>query len=142
MSILEIIIINMKKTDYPGVFIRVKAATIDSIVIILLMVVTTDIFSSFENVPNYARMIAFTFIFLLYDPLMVSIFGSTIGHRMSKIKVQRDDTGKRINLIMAILRFLIKAFLGWISFFTVSTNNDRKAIHDMIAKSIVVYDND
>jgi len=132
----------MNKTDYPGVFIRVKAATIDSIVIILFMVVTTDIFSRFENVPDYARMIAFIFIFLLYEPLMVSFFGSTIGHRMSKIKVQRDDNGKRINIAMAIFRFSIKALLGWISLFSVSMNNDRKAIHDIAAKSIVVYDND
>lgn len=132
----------MNKTDYPGVFIRVKAATIDSIVIILFMVVTTDIFSRFENVPDYARMIAFIFIFLLYEPLMVSFFGSTIGHRMSKIKVQRDDNGKRINIVMAIFRFSIKALLGWISLFSVSMNNDRKAIHDIAAKSIVVYDND
>jgi len=130
----------MKKTDYPGVFLRVKAATIDSIVMIMFMVVATDLFSRFENVPDYARMIAFAFIFILYDPLMVSLFGSTIGHRMSNLKVQRLDNGKKINLGLAIIRFLIKATLGWISFFTVSTNKHRQAIHDSIINSIVVYD--
>jgi uncharacterized RDD family membrane protein YckC len=130
----------MKKTDYPGVFLRVKAATIDSIVMILFMVVATDLFSRFENVPDYARMIAFAFIFILYDPLMVSLFGSTIGHRMSNLKVQRLDSGEKINLGLAIIRFLIKATLGWISFFTVSTNKNRQAIHDSIINSIVVYD--
>jgi len=130
----------MKKTDYPGVFLRVKAATIDSIVMVLFMVVATDLFSRFENVPNYARMIAFVFIFVLYDPLLVSLFGSTIGHRMSNLKVQRFDNGKNINLGLAIIRFLIKATLGWISFFTVSTNKNRQAIHDSIVSSIVVYD--
>ena len=85
-------------------------------------------------------MIAFAFIFILYDPLMVSLFGSTIGHRMSNLKVQRLDSGEKINLGLAIIRFLIKATLGWISFFTVSTNKNRQAIHDSIINSIVVYD--
>lgn len=129
----------MKKIDYPGVFSRVKAATIDSIVLILFMVLATDLFSRFENVPNYARMIAFVFIFILYDPLMVALFGSTIGHRMNNLKVQRFDNGKNINFGLAIIRFLIKATLGWISFFTVSTSKNRQAIHDSIVNSIVVY---
>jgi len=130
----------MKKTDYPGVFLRVKASTIDSMVIILFMLVATDLFSRFENVPDYARMTAFVFIFILYDPLMVSLFGSTIGHRMSNLKVQRLDNGKNINLGLAIIRFLVKVTLGWISFFTVSTNKNRQAIHDSIINSVVVYD--
>jgi len=130
----------MKKTDYPGVFLRVKASTIDSMVIILFMLVATDLFSRFENVPDYARMTAFVFIFILYDPLMVSLFGSTIGHRMSNLKVQRLDNGKNIHLGLAIIRFLVKVTLGWISFFTVSTNKNRQAIHDSIINSVVVYD--
>ncbi len=130
----------MKNTDYPGIFLRVKAAFIDSIVMILFMAVSTDLFSRFENVPDYAKMIAFAFIFILYDPLMVSLFGSTIGHRINNIKIQRLDNGKRINIGLAIIRFLIKAALGWISFFTVSTSEKRQAIHDSIVNSIVVYD--
>lgn len=130
----------MKKKDYPGIFLRVKAATIDSIVMILFMVVTTDLFSRFENVPDYARMIAFAFIFILYDPLMVTLFGSTVGHRISNLKVQRFDNGKKIHFGLAIIRFLIKATLGWVSFFTVSTSKNRQAIHDSIVNSIVVYD--
>jgi len=130
----------MKEKDYPGIFPRVKAALVDSIVIIAFMIITTDIFSRFENVPDSAKMIAFLFIFILYDPLMVSIFGATIGHRMNRIKVQQDDKDKNINFGFAILRFLIKAFLGWISFFTVSTNKDKKAINDMIVNSVIVYE--
>ncbi|PCI34174.1 MAG: RDD family protein [Flavobacteriaceae bacterium] len=132
----------MKKTDYPGVFLRVKAAVIDSIVVIFLMIVATDIFSRFESVPNYARMIAFVFVFILYEPLMVSLFKSTIGHRISKIKVQRFDTGKQLSFGLAIIRFLVKTLLGWLSFFTISINEERKAIHDLMVNSVVVHDND
>lgn len=130
----------MKKLEYPGVFLRVKAATIDSIILILFMLIATDIFARFENVPDYARMLAFVFIFILYDPLMVTIFGATVGHRVSKLKVQQLNTGKHINFGFAIIRFLIKATLGWVSLFTVSTNKNRQAIHDSIVDSIVVHD--
>ncbi len=43
----------MKKNEYPGLFLRVKSTVIDSIIIVIFMVITTDIFSNFENVPNY-----------------------------------------------------------------------------------------
>lgn len=72
--------------------------------------------------------------------IMVSIFGATIGHRMNRIKVQRDNIDKKINFGFAIVRFIVKAALGWFSLFTVSTNKEKKAIHDIIAKSVVVHD--
>ena len=86
----------MEKTNYPGVFLRAKAAIIDSIVIIILIIGITDLFSNFENVPDYAKIIAFIFIFILYEPLMISTLGSTIGHKMNNLKVQRLDNGKKL----------------------------------------------
>lgn len=130
----------MENKKYPGVFLRVKAAVFDSIVIIVFIGITTDIFSRFDNVPNYAKMIAFLFIFVLYDPIMVSFFGSTFGHKINNLKVQNLDTGKRINIGFAILRFFTKAFLGVFSFFTVETNENKQAIHDSFVNSVVVYD--
>jgi len=130
----------MNKKDKPGVFLRVKASTIDSIIIIVFMGLAADLFSRFDNVPDYVRILAFVFIFFLYEPLMVSIAGATFGHHMNKLKVQRDKDGKNLNIGTAILRFTIKALLGWISLFTVSTNEDHKAIHDIMAHSTVEYD--
>ena len=130
----------MKKNEYPGLFLRVKSTVIDSIVLIIFMVIITDIFSNFENVPNYARGIAFTFIFLLYDPLMVSLFGGTIGHKINFIKVQHETKGSNINFLSAIIRYLIKTALGWFSLLTISARDDRKAIHDSIVNSIVVFE--
>lgn len=131
---------NIHNTEYPGIFLRVKASTIDSIVIIVLMGATTDFFSRFENVPNYAKIIAFVFIFILYEPMMVSLFGSSMGHRMYNLRVQHMDTKKKINLGTAIIRFLIKATLGWISFLTVSNTENSQALHDTAVKSVVVFD--
>ncbi|CAM1358796.1 conserved hypothetical protein [Tenacibaculum sediminilitoris] len=131
----------MEKTNYPGIFVRVKAASIDSIIVILLIATTTDLFSQFEKIPDYAKMIAFAFIFILYEPLMVSFLGSTAGHKISNIRIQKLDNGKKINFGQAFIRFLVKVTLGWASFFTVSTNKNKQAIHDSIVNSVVVYDN-
>ncbi len=130
----------MTEKNYPGVFDRVKAMMTDGIVIVVFMFVASYIFSLFESVPDSARIIAFVFIFLLYDPLFTSIFGGTIGHMMLGLRVKREsDEKKNIILPLAIPRYIVKVLLGWISLLTVSGNEKRKAIHDYIAGSVVVY---
>ena len=130
----------MTEKNYPGVFDRVKAMMTDGIVIVVFMFVASYIFSLFESVPDSARIIAFVFIFLLYDPLFTSIFGGTIGHMMLGLRVNREsDEQKNIILPLAIPRYIVKVLLGWISLLTVSGNEKRKAIHDYIAGSVVVY---
>jgi uncharacterized RDD family membrane protein YckC len=119
---------------------RVKAMLTDSIVLIVFMFVATYIFSLFESVPDYARIIAFVFIFLLYDPLFTSTFGGTIGHMIIGIRVKRESNEqKNILFHLAILRYIVKACLGVVSLFTVSNNEKGKAIHDHLAGSVVVY---
>ena len=130
----------MNEIEYPSIFYRVKATMIDSIILILLMLAATDIFSNIETVPTYTKVTTFICIILLYDPFMIAFFGATIGHRMNKLKVQRFDNGNKINIGLAILRFLIKSILGWISLITISSYKNKQAIHDIWVNSIVVYD--
>lgn len=126
--------------DYPGVFDRVKAVVCDSVVIILFMLVVSYSFSIFEHVPNNTRIIAFTFIFILYDPIFTSAFGGTIGHMVFGIRVKRaNNQVKNILFPYAIIRFIVKALLGWISLLTVMGNEKRKALHDYLVGSVVVF---
>jgi len=128
------------KKNYPVLLDRFKAVFADSIVLIILMKIITDIFSLFDNVPDISRAIAFVFIFFLYDPLFTSIFGGTIGHRINGIRVKKEiNTNKNISFPMAFIRFIIKASLGWISMLTVPSDEKKKAIHDNLANSIVIY---
>jgi uncharacterized RDD family membrane protein YckC len=130
----------MTEDNYPGVFDRIKAIMTDGIVIVVYMFVASYIFSLFESVPDNARIIAFVFIFLLYDPIFTSLFGGTIGHMMLGIRVKREsDEQKNILFHKAILRYLVKVLLGWVSLLTVSGNKKRKAIHDFLVGSVVVY---
>lgn len=128
------------KTNYPSLLDRVKAVMVDSVILIIFMIIATTVFSSFENVPDVARIIAFVFIVILYDPIFTSTFGGTIGHMIIGIRVRRESSReKNILFPLAIIRFMIKALLGWISLLTVTSNKKNKAIHDSIIRSVVVY---
>ena len=127
--------------DYPRVFSRVKAVVIDSVVLVIFIVAVTELFSLFNDVPDFVRIVAFILIFGLYDPLMTSIFGGTIGHMIIGLRVKKEkNTDRNILFPFAVIRYLIKATLGWISLFTVMSDKKGKAIHDIVVKSVVIYD--
>jgi hypothetical protein len=78
-------------------------------------------------------------IFFLYDPIMVSLFGGTIGHLVIRLRVkQYKYETKNLFFVLAFFRFLVKIFLGWLSFLTVSGNKEKRAIHDILPGSIVI----
>ena len=104
------------------------------------MIIITYTFSNFEHVPDKARFAAFIFIFFLYDPIFTSVFGGTIGHMMFGLRVKRGNNHvKNILFPLAIIRFIVKVSLGWISILTVSGNKEKKAIHDIIVGSVVIF---
>lgn len=130
----------MNQVKFPGVLDRVKAIVTDSVVMVLFIIVITYTFSFFDNVPDKAKIAAFVFVFILYDPIFTSSFGGTIGHMLIGIRVKREsDMTRNILFPLAILRFIVKASLGLISLLTVSGNNKGKAIHDYLVGSVVIY---
>jgi len=125
---------------YPRILERVIAVFVDSIVIVLLMFVISQLFSYFETVPEFLRITAFLFVFVFYDPICTSSFGGTIGHMTNKIRVKREkDETKNIVFPLALIRFIVKVSLGWLSLLTVGSNKKSKAVHDMVAGSVVIY---
>ena len=128
--------------NYPTFNSRVIAAVIDSIIFLSFVFSITYILTNLNIVPDIdiAKTLAFIIIFVLYDPIFTSVFGGTIGHLIIGIRVKREkNQQKNILFPLAIIRFIVKVFLGWLSVLTVSSNNKRKAIHDLIVGSIVVY---
>jgi uncharacterized RDD family membrane protein YckC len=129
----------MEEVKYVGVTDRVKAVLADSVIIIIMMYGVTLLFSLFEQAPDTAKKIAFIFIFILYEPLFVSLFGGSIGHMMFEIRVKRSDKIERNVLFpIAVFRFIVKTTLGWLSLLTVMGNDKRKAIHDFASGSVVI----
>ncbi|HKJ42530.1 MAG TPA: RDD family protein [Sunxiuqinia sp.] len=130
----------MTTPNYPPLPDRIKASIIDAIVLISMIIGATYLFEAIKTTPDVARAIAFLFIFLLYEPIFVSSFGGTIGHMLLGLRVKREkDQSKNVFFPLAIVRFIIKALLGWISLITVTSNSKRNALHDMAVKSIVIF---
>ncbi|PWL37331.1 RDD family protein [Flagellimonas aquimarina] len=118
---------------------RVKALIIDQVIVIAAMYGVSELFATFEDVSTNLRIIAFLLIFLVYEPLFICLFGGTIGHSHSKIKVKREQNlNKNISFLAALIRFVVKISLGWISLLTVTSNEKRKAIHDYLVNSVVI----
>ena len=87
-----------------------------------------------------AKKIIYTALFLLYDPLCVSILGNTLGHKMLGIVVKKKaQPSENISFFNALIRFFLKAVLGWISLITVSSDSMKRALHDIAAGSIVMF---
>ncbi len=124
---------------YAEVFTRIKAAFVDTIVLVILMYIASEVFNAFEMVPDYTRITVYVVLFFLYEPILVSFFGATVGHFFNDIVVKRiNNEEKNILFPMAVFRFLTKAFLGWISLLSVRGNEKRQAIHDYAGGSIVL----
>ena len=128
-------------TTYATLQSRIKAAVIDSILLIVLMYCTTEVLKYFDDVPSSVRMYLFILLFVLYEPILVSVFGFTAGHYYSDIKVKRaNNSNKNVIFPLALLRFILKFFLGWLSLLTVTGTEKRQAIHDKVVNSVVIVD--
>ena len=82
--------------------------------------------------------VVFIIFFFLYEPLLVSI-NCTFGQWVTKIRVRKMNApNQKISFFTALKRFIVKIILGVISFFTIHSNDEKRAIHDMIADSVVI----
>ncbi len=129
----------MKENKYPFLIQRIEAVFIDLCIYVLLMIIATQIFELFDNPLPRARIITLFSIFFMYDPIMISFCGGTIGHLMIGIRVKQYKLeSKNLFVILAFFRFLVKILLGWLSFLTVSTTKEKRAIHDILSGSVVI----
>ena len=124
--------------DYPSLSDRVQSTFIDGILIIILMFVAASILERYEDPPDWIRIVLFFGIWGVYEPVCTTC-GFTIGNYMKGIRVRRvSDPTKRINILQAFFRYLLKFSLGWISFLTIHFNPERRAIHDLAVGSVMV----
>ncbi len=123
---------------YPLLGDRVQSTFIDTILIIVSMFIISAILDRYENVPDWVRITLFASIWLVYDPLCTSL-GCTLGNYVKGLRVrQHNNHTKKINIVLAIFRYVVKISLGWVSFLTINTNHEKRAIHDFVAGSVVI----
>ena len=125
--------------EYPLLLKRIQALMIDFFLILITMAFLSQLVKLFNGVPDGVRMGAFIALIFLYDPLMTSMVGGTLGHRALGLRVRKESSEEEnIHFFAALLRFAVKASLGWISLLTVTGNQRKRAIHDMIGGSVVI----
>jgi uncharacterized RDD family membrane protein YckC len=123
---------------YPLLTDRVQSSFIDGIFLIILMFVFSTILDKFENVPDGVRIVLFTGLWIVYEPLCTTL-GFTLGNYIKGIRVrQHTEVTRRINFFQALVRYVLKVILGWISFLTIHSNSERRAIHDFVSGSIMI----
>ncbi|MDB4923633.1 RDD family protein [Mucilaginibacter sp.] len=102
--------------QYPPLIVRLQSIFIDTVFVIVCMMIIYLISDNFPGTPDWLRTFLFLGIFIFYEPICLT-FGCTIGNYARQIRVKKfADTGSRINFPHAIIRYLVKVLLGWISF--------------------------
>jgi uncharacterized RDD family membrane protein YckC len=123
---------------YPSLVSRLQSSFIDLILIIILMFVFSTVLENFTAVPNWIRIALFVLLFVAYEPLCTSL-GFTLGNFIIGIRVRKEEnTSKRITIFQAIIRYIFKFALGWLSFVTIHGNPQKRAIHDIVAGSVMI----
>ena len=116
---------------------RVMAGMIDSFIVLGLIAVIAKVLPSVYADADSFLMVIVSLVGLIYEPLCVSILRGTVGHKLKGLKVERTN-GYRLNFLLALMRFLVKTFLGVYSFLLMMGPR-RQAIHDRISQSVVLY---
>ena len=76
-------------------------------------------------------------VLLLYEPVLVSLTGGTIGHWTNNLRVVDDETGGNVSFAKAFVRLVIKSVLGLYSFVIIVATRRNQAVHDLLTRSTV-----
>lgn len=130
---------NILPIVYPRLIKRVQAYLIDTFIIVFLLVGLFLLVTTIAIEPFWLRIAIVIVPFLIFEPILVSYTGGTVGHHLLKLKVQNASNIKNMNIVLAFLRYILKNLLGTISLLFVLTTRKHQAIHDFLSNSIVVY---
>lgn len=132
-------LVAVETQHFPTLVVRIKALFIDTLVLLMVITLATLIDVAAE-VATYLKGSIAIAVFVFYDPFFTCFTGGTIGHKFMRVRVKKaNNTTLNISLINALLRFATKASLGWISLLTITSTPKKRAIHDIISGSVLVY---
>jgi uncharacterized RDD family membrane protein YckC len=121
---------------FPPLWKRIGAYVIDLYFIFMLAYVLIILLP--EPIADRFRLAIFG-LAVLYEPICNTTLGYTFGSFIFKFRVRDSaDTDKKLPFHRALMRFIVKALLGWISFLTIHSDDMRRAIHDRVAGSVVI----
>ena len=127
-----------KKFTYPNILRRYLATLIDGILIFGVMILASYIFSQDTNYITTLRVGIILSMVFIYEPFCTSKF-CTLGQKIMGVRVRQTLSHEKISLAQAYVRIVVKLVLGFVSFFSILSSGEKRAIHDFASGSIVLY---
>lgn len=126
---------------YPRMLRRLRGVFIDGVVW-PLAAIGTLVALTFAGVENpWIRVGLPLLVVFLLDPVAVSFTGGSIGHHLTGLRVRKDRVDERISVLAASVRFIVKSLFGLPAFFVAFVTQRRQGLHDLAARSLIVYRN-
>lgn len=136
----------MSKINYATFFPRALAFLVDIFLIMMPINYLLALYFGFDAFrgaePNQiATTIQFVLVSVIFS-LFWSISGQTPGKKAMKIRVVDAVTLDKISFLRAYIRFCLYflSFISVIGFFMGIFRKDKKVLHDLICKTVVIYD--
>jgi RDD family len=117
---------------------RLRGIVIDWVIAMVVLFGAVMVASAIRN-DDVSRVLGYLVIafLLLYEPVLVTLVGGTLGHRFSNLRVVDDATGGNVRFPKALARLLIKGVLSWYSFVILAATRRNQAVHDLLTRSTV-----
>jgi uncharacterized RDD family membrane protein YckC len=117
---------------------RLRAMLFDWIIALIVIYGAVLLVASVGS-DNFSRALGVLVIvaLLLYEPILVSRIGGTLGHYFNNLRVVDEDNGGNISFLKACARVVIKGVLGLYSFVILAATRRNQAVHDLLTGSTV-----
>jgi uncharacterized RDD family membrane protein YckC len=117
---------------------RLRAMLIDWIITLIVLFGAVLLAASVGN-DNLSRGLGIlaVVVLVLYEPILVSRMGGTLGHYFANLRVVDDHDGGNIGFARACVRVVIKGVLGLYSFVILAATRRNQAVHDLLTRSTV-----
>lgn len=129
----------MSPVFYPRLIRRIRAVLVDSVLVPISVFGSLILGDALGVSHVYGKVLLALLPVFVLEPGLVAFTGGTVGHHLFKLRVARIDGQSNINIFAATLRFVVKLLLGWLSFIFVLTTTKHQAVHDLLARSVVVH---
>lgn len=117
---------------------RFRGIVLDWMIVMAILFGALMLASTVRN-DNLTRVLGVMVIatLFLYEPVLVSFTGSTLGHYFTNLRVVDERTGGNVSFLKACARVAIKGVLGLYSFVILAATRRNQAVHDILTKSTV-----
>ena len=107
---------------------RLRAIFLDWVIALVAIFGAVLVAATVGN-DNFSRALGIFILIalLLYEPVLVSFTGGTLGHTWTNLRVVDDRHGGNVSFAKACLRIVIKSVLGWYSFIVLAATRRNQA---------------